>query len=176
MVTGNEFSHELKISELGGKTRSIHLSADPVSRTALAKRFDLATLDMLEADITVTTDGAEILATGQITAKLEQICVATRDPIAVNVSEQISIRFIPEPHIDEETEFELAAEDCDVMFHDGQLIDLGEAVAQSLGLALDPYPRSSNADTVLKAAGVKDEDESGPFSVLAALREKLAKK
>jgi len=62
------------------------------------------------------------------------------------------------------------------MFHDGQLIDLGEAVAQSLGLALDPYPRSPNADALLKAAGVKREDEAGPFGVLASLKEKLEKK
>jgi uncharacterized metal-binding protein YceD (DUF177 family) len=176
MVTSNEFSHELKISELGGQMRSIHLSADPVSRVALAKRFDLAALESLDADVTVTTAGAEIVATGQLTAKLDQICVATGEPVPVNISEKISLRFIPEPHVDEEAEFELAAEDCDVMFHDGQIIDLGEAVSQSLGLAIDPYPRSSNADALLKAAGVKGEDESGPFGVLASLKEKLAKK
>lgn len=176
MVTHNEFSHELKISELGGQMRSIHLSADAVSRAALAKRFDLAALESLSADMTITTVGTDIVATGQLAAKLAQICVATGAPVPVNLSEKITIRFIPEPHVDDEAEFELAAEDCDVMFHDGQIIDLGEAVSQSLGLAIDPYPRSSNADALLKAAGVKGEDESGPFGVLASLKEKLAKK
>ncbi len=107
---------------------------------------------------------------------LAQICVATSEPVPVTISELVTIRFISEPRIDEEAEFELTAEDCDVMFHDGQLIDLGEAVAQSLGLALDPYPRSPNADALLKAAGVKGEDEAGPFGVLASLKEKLEKK
>lgn len=176
MVTLNEFSHELKISELGGKMRSIHLSANISQRTALAKRFDLAALDRLDADLTVTTEGPDILATGEFNAVLAQICVATGEPVPVTMSEPVAIHFIPEPRIDEEDEFELAAEDCDVMFHDGQLIDLGEAVAQSLGLALDPYPRSPDADALLKAAGVKGEDEAGPFGVLASLKEKLEKK
>lgn len=176
MVTGNEFSHELKISELGGQMRSIHLSADAAALAALARRFDLAALDRLDADLTVTTAGEGIVATGQLSAKLAQICVATNAPVPADISETISIRFIPEPRIDDEAEYELAAEDCDVMFHDGQLIDLGEAVAQSLGLALDPYPRSANADAVLKAAGVKSEGETGPFGALASLKEKLEKK
>lgn len=176
MVTGSEFSHELKISELGGKKRSIHLSANEAERAALAKRFDLAALNKLEADLTMTTEGSDIFASGQLVAQLAQICVATSEPVPADISEPMVIRFIPEPRIEEEAEFELAAEDCDVMFHDGQTIDLGEAVAQSLGLALDPYPRSPHADDLLKAAGVKGEDESGPFGALAALKEKLAKK
>jgi hypothetical protein len=58
------------------------------------------------------------------------------------------------------------------MFHNGRAIDLGEAVAQTLGLSINPYPRSSEADIALKAAGVKDEGEheAGPFAALAALR------
>ena len=156
MVTGNEFSHELKISELGGKTRSIHLSADPVSRTALAKRFDLATLDKLEADITVTTDGAEILATGQITAKLEQICVATRDPIAVNVSERISIRFIPEPHIDEETEFELAAGTLEGRVgKDGLPDGLDQGGRLGAGLVWVPFPFGVGLKVGLRRVGMQ---------------------
>ena len=35
---------------------------------------------------------------------------------------------------------------------------------------------SAHADAALKAAGVKEEGEAGPFGALAALREKLEKK
>ena len=49
-------------------------------------------------------------------------------------------------------------------------------MAQSFALALEPFPRSPNADAALKAAGVKAEGEAGPFSALAALKEKLEKK
>ena len=52
-------------------------------------------------------------------------------------------------------------------------IDIGEAAAETLALALDPYPRAPDAGEALKAAGVKGEEEAGPFAALAALKGKL---
>ena len=56
---------------------------------------------------------------------------------------------------------------------DSGAIDLGEAAAQTLALALDPYPRSPGAAAALKEAGVIGEGEAGPFGGLAALKGKL---
>jgi hypothetical protein len=53
---------------------------------------------------------------------------------------------------------------------EGERIDIGEAVAQSLALGLDPYPRVANAQARLKALGVLSEGEAGPFAALAALK------
>jgi hypothetical protein len=44
--------------------------------------------------------------------------------------------------------------------------------AQTLALALDPYPRAPRADAALKAAGVIDESQTGPFAALGALIKK----
>ena len=71
-------------------------------------------------------------------------------------------------------EFELGADELDTLFHDGQAIDLGAAIADSLALGLDPYPRSPNAEEALRQAGVISEEEAGPFAALAALKGKLA--
>ena len=49
-------------------------------------------------------------------------------------------------------------------------IDLGAAIADTLGLAIDPYPRSAGADAALKEAGVLSEAEAGPFAALAKLK------
>jgi hypothetical protein len=49
-------------------------------------------------------------------------------------------------------------------------------VAQSLGLALDPYPRSPDAGEILKAAGVKSEEDIVPVGALSSLKDLLAKK
>ena len=54
--------------------------------------------------------------------------------------------------------------------HDGRGIDLVEAVAQTLVLALNPFPRSADAETVLEQAGASDGLATGPFAALAALR------
>ena len=61
------------------------------------------------------------------------------------------------------------------VFYDGAAIDVGEAVAETLSLSLDPYPRAPGAEEALEAAGVKSEEEAGPFAALAGLRDKLKK-
>ncbi|HEV7234490.1 MAG TPA: DUF177 domain-containing protein [Sphingorhabdus sp.] len=175
MVIANEFSHIVKLSEIGGNGH-VRLSASEEARAALAKRFDLALLDMLEADLTLRQGAKGIEASGRMSAELAQICVASGEPLPVMLDEPIHIRFIPEPHLAADSETELESQDCDTMFHDGQSIDLGEAVAQSLGLALDPYPRSAEAEQILKAAGVKSEDEAAPMGALSSLKDLLAKK
>lgn len=174
MVTANEFSHVVKLSEIGNHSHDIRLSADETARSGLMARFDLAALDQLEADISLKHEASNIVATGRFTASLAQYCIASNDPVPVKFDEPIHIRFIPEPVASGEVELE--ADDCDVMFHDGQTIDLGEAVAQSLGLALDPYPRSLEAEKILKAAGVKSEEEVAPLGALSSLKDLLAKK
>ena len=174
MVTANEFSHVVKLSEIGNHSHNIRLSADTAARLGLIKRFDLAALDSLEAEISLKPEASGIVATGRFTASLAQYCIASNDPVPASLDEPIHIRFIPEPT--DSGEFELEADDCDTMFDDGQTIDLGEAVAQSLGLALDPYPRSPEAEKILKAAGVKSEEDAAPPGALASLKDLLAKK
>ena len=44
------------------------------------------------------------------------------------------------------------------------------AVADTLALSLDPYPRSASADAALREAGVMSEAEASPFALLAKLR------
>ena len=174
MVIANEFSHIIKLDEIGVGASSIRLSADAPTREALAARFDLAALESLDAELSVSRDSKGILAEGRIHAALSQYCIATGDPVPTVLDEPVKIRFVPEP-IDR-VEIELEADDCDSMFYEGQSIDLGEAAAQSLGLALDPYPRSPHAAEQLKAAGVKAEDEIAPTGALAGLKDLLAKK
>lgn len=175
MVIGNEFSHVVKLSEIGSHSQNMKLVANEQARSGLMARFDLAALDSLEAEISLKHEASDILATGRFTANLAQYCIASNDPVPAQIDEPIHIRFITEPTVS--GEIELEADDCETMFHDGQTIDLGEAVAQSLGLALDPYPRSPEAEKILKAAGVKsEEEEAAPLGALAGLKDLLAKK
>jgi uncharacterized metal-binding protein YceD (DUF177 family) len=176
VVTANEFIHVVKISEVGNHSRNLRLSADEAARHALMARFDLAALDNLDAEISLKHEADAVIATGRFTASLAQFCIATHDPVPAKLDEVIHIQFIAEPTSNGEVELELAPEDCDTMFHDGQTIDLGEAVAQSMGLALNPYPRSPEAEKILKAAGVKSEEDVVPVGALAGLKDLLAKK
>ena len=171
-----EFSRAIPLSEIGVGAKPRHIVADEKERAALARRFGLISLDLLEADVTLHPDGTGYLAEGKLRGAAQQACVASGEPVLASVEEVFRIRFVAESSYDADAEVELDANDCDTLFHDGRAIDLGEAVAESFALALDPFPRSPNADAALKAAGVKDESEAGPFGALAALKDKLEKK
>jgi uncharacterized metal-binding protein YceD (DUF177 family) len=171
-----EFSRAVPLSEIGAATKPRQIEADAGERAALAKRFGLLALDRLEAEVTLKPEGAAYLAEGRLLGAAVQACVATGEPVVASIEEDFRIRFVAEAGHDADAELELDADDCDTLFHDGRAIDLGEAVAQSFALALDPFPRSANADAALKAAGVKDESEAGPFGALAALKDKLGTK
>jgi uncharacterized metal-binding protein YceD (DUF177 family) len=105
-----------------------------------------------------------------------QSCVATDADVPASLAESFTIRFRPEP-VDRapEEEVELGEDELDVMFYDGAMIDVGEAVAQTLALNLDAYPRAPDAADALREAGVVDEGTAGPFGALAGLKDKLGK-
>ena len=166
----------VKLDEIGAGESTVLISADQVARNGLVARFDLVALDNLEAEIALSRDTSGVLAKGRIRATLSQYCVATGEPVLALLDEPMEIHFVPELAVAASAEVELNADDCDTMFYDGQSIDLGEAVAQSLGLALDPYPRSSDAHERLQAAGVKAEDEIETLGALAGLKDMLTKK
>jgi hypothetical protein len=65
---------------------------------------------------------------------------------------------------------ELSEEELDDIPYTGPAFDLGEAVAQSLALAIDPYAAGPEADAVRKETGLTDKQASGPFAALAALK------
>ena len=171
----SDFAHRLTLDRIRDGDR-LDLVADADERAAVAARLGLASLERLDAHAVLRRDGTTITASGRVKASLEQRCVATGDPLAVRVDEAFDLRFVPEPKTaGGDEEFELGADELDTLFHDGQAIDLGAAIADSLALALDPYPRSPKAEAALREAGVISEDEAGPFAALAALKGKLSK-
>lgn len=168
-----DFAHRLTLDRIRDGER-IDLVADDAERRAIAERLDLPSIDRLDAHASLARDGETVRATGRVAASLEQRCVVTGEPVAAHVDEAFDIAFVPEPRAGEvPEEVELRSEDCDVVFHDGVAIDLGTAIADTLALSLDPYPRSAAAETALREAGVLSEEEAGPFAVLAKLKRGL---
>ena len=166
----DDFAHRLPLNQIRDGER-IDLIADDGERKLIADRLDLRGLDRLEAHATLERKGAIIRARGRLKASLCQSCVVTNEPVDAHADEAFDIYFLPEPKTDSpDEEVELVESDCDVVFHDGAAIDLGSAIADTLALALDPYPRSASAEAALKEAGVLSEAEAGPFAALAKLK------
>ena len=166
----DRFAHQLRLDQIRDGDR-LDLVADDSERAAIANRLGLASLNRIEAHATLQRNGEVVRAEGRLLAALDQNCVITGDPVAAHVDEPFAILFTPEPTEGTPDEgIELGSSDCDVVFYDGAQIDLGGAIADTLALTLDPYPRSAGADAALKEAGVMNEEQASPFAVLARLR------
>lgn len=167
-----EFSRPVRIDTLGAGPRTTTIEADPAERAALARRFGLIGIERLEATAELQLAGGTIRVAGRLNAEVTQACVASGEPVPARVEEPFALRFVHDDGGSGE-EIELEEGDLDVIGYAGSSVDLGEAVAQTLALALDPFPRASNADKALREAGVIDEAAAGPFGVLAALKDRL---
>lgn len=165
----DRFAHHLRLDQIRDGER-IDLVADETKCAAVAKRLGLQRVDRLEAHASLARTGEVVRASGRLNASLDQSCVVTSDPVPAHIDEPFELVFMPEPPAAHDEEIELGESDCDVVFHDGATIDLGTAIADTLALSLDPYPRSAGADAALKEAGVLTEAEASPFAALAKLK------
>lgn len=166
----DRFAHQLRLDQVRDGER-IDLTADEVERAAIARRLGLISLDRLEAHVCLARTGNIVHAEGRLLAAIDQSCSVTGDPVAAHVDEPFAFLFTPEPPNSGSDEgIELGGLDCDTVFYDGAVIDLGSAIADTLALSLDPYPRSAGAEAALKEAGVLSEEQASPFAILAKLR------
>jgi uncharacterized metal-binding protein YceD (DUF177 family) len=166
-----EFSRLVDIRQADGAT--LRLEPNESERAALARRLDIVRIDALVAEVTLTREGGTVGAAGRLRAAIVQTCAVSGDELAVAIDEPLHFRFVPmrTDHRPGE-EIELEAEDCDEIEFSGTAFDLGEAVAQSLGLAIDPFAVGPGAEEARRAAGIVGEDATGPFAALAALKKK----
>lgn len=169
-----EFSRPVRIDALGEKPQRIAVEAEEGERSALAKRFGLVAIDRLAAEAALSRTGEAIRASGVVTGAVTQSCVASGEPVEARIETPFELVFRPQPEAaSPDEEIELGEKELDTIFYGGGAVDLGEAVAETLFLNLDPYPRAPGAEEALDAAGVKSEAEAGPFAALAGLRDKL---
>jgi uncharacterized metal-binding protein YceD (DUF177 family) len=166
----DRFAHQLRLDRIRDGER-LDLVADDFERSSIAERLGLGALGRLEAHVTLSKNGQLVRAEGRIAATLDQNCVVTGEPVAAHVDQPFALLFMPGPDVCRpDEEIELGEKDCDTVFYDGAAIDLGSAIADTLALSLDPYPRSASADASLKEAGVLSEEQASPFAVLARLK------
>lgn len=151
---------------------TVRIEASEEERGRLAQRFGLCAVHTLAADVDLEADGAEVRATGRLTAAIEQDCAVSGQPFATAVDEPIDLLFVPEtaqPAAGFDEEIELAADELDRIAFAGDSFDLGEAVAQTLGLAIDPYAEGPDADAARAKAGiVTDDAPAGPLAAALA--------
>ena len=186
-----EFSRPIARARLGGQVIVEEISATPHERAALARRFGLLGFDLLRATAKIEPAddadgkrGAGLLRLGgHLSAEVSQACVVTLEPVASRVEVDFTLLYSLEPGpapapkgleaaaAAAEVVVDPEAEDPPEPLGPGGL-DLGEAVAQQLALALNPYPRAPGA-ALAEVPGAPVAADAGPragFAVLEALK------
>ena len=169
-----EFSRPFNSDKLQDASRQENLTANASERAALAKRFGIVSIEVFNAEITlsrVPNEPRVIDVRGTLQAVVTQNSVVTGEPVTQTVSDTFDTMFASEGYVERwlrdnpHDEYE-APEPLD-----NGWLDMGELVAQYLSLALDEYPREAN----LPFMGDEDEPapdkEPSPFAVLARLKQ-----
>jgi len=174
MIT-SEFSRPIALDRIGLKEKSYEISADEKERAALAERLGIPAVNSFDATIRLrlTGGGGLVRLSGHIKAELTQICVVTLEPIATSVEEDFTRVYSVEAG-DEMAEVVVEMDEDDVpdLIENGH-IDMGDAAAEHLALAMDPFPRSAGAAFESPEEPPEEpEEKPSPFAGLAALHKK----
>jgi uncharacterized metal-binding protein YceD (DUF177 family) len=170
-----EFSRPVAVNSLGEAATAKQITANEAERAALARRFDLLSLDQLSADLRVQRLPGKgvIRVSGRFEAAVVQACVVSLEPVPARLSVAFEQLYVLAPAAPRQRELVIDAEveDPPEVLSPGGL-DLGETVVQQLALALDPYPRAPGAQAPASSeeaiAAARNADS--PFAVLKTLK------
>ncbi len=163
-----ELHRPFAVERVGSAGREQVVEATAFECTALAERLQIPAVLSLRCRFQLTVaPGGVVLAEGMLEARLVRDCVVSLEPFESVLAERFRLRFVPAAMLDEsEAEAVLDPEADDEVPYQGAVIDLGEAAAEQLALAMDPYPRRPGAELPDEAS----EAALSPFAALARLR------
>jgi uncharacterized metal-binding protein YceD (DUF177 family) len=172
-----EFVRVVSTARLAGKPSFHRITANAEERAALAKRFELLSLDKLQAVVSLAREAGDgVRLEAELEAELVQACIVTLEPVPATLHERFTL--IYRPDIDDETADRLALENPEGEIIEpliGEAIDIGETVAQQLAVVIDPYPRAVGEQSVTVEVDIGEDPEvpiarSNPFAALATLK------
>ncbi len=135
-----EFSRPLLVDRVPRKGSHEVFAAEPEERAALAKRFALVALHSLKARLlAVPWRGGGLKVMGHVEAELEQVSVISLEAFKSEQKFEVERYFLPAS-----ATVDPAIDDADPILEG--IVDLGELVAETLGLELDPYPRKAGEE------------------------------
>jgi Large ribosomal RNA subunit accumulation protein YceD len=145
----------------GGLDYVVEASRDECA--ALARRMNLPAVLSLTCRFRLEPDlGGAILARGHLIASIVQTCVVSLDDFTAAVEERFVVRCVKDGMETDDPD----PEALDEITYAGGIVDLGEATAEQLALALDPYPRCPGA----VFPDIEVEPEPHQFANLEALK------
>ena len=154
-----ELYRPVAADRVGAAGLQVVVEAEAAECAALARRMQIPELLSLRCAFELVRLTADtILAEGRLQARLVQTCVVSLEDFETEVEEAFRVRFVPAGQESDDVDPEA---DDEIGCADG-VLDLGEAAAEQLGLALDPYPRAPGAEL----PEIETEAEEHPFAAL----------
>ncbi|MGH6727908.1 MAG: YceD family protein [Pseudolabrys sp.] len=162
------------VDEIPESGLHVEIEAPAAARAAVAELAALRDLAQLSAVFDLTSQGATVQVSGQVTARVGQTCVVTLEPIESTVEEAVDLEFAPVPAGGVEPPPKGARKRAQSdneppePLVDGT-VDLGALATEFLILGVDPYPRRAGAQ--FAAPKVENTGEH-LFAALAALKKR----
>lgn len=177
MVPNEAFARPVVVDPWPSGGIELSLEATPEERRALAERFDLVSVERFagHALLELSGKGDGIRLRGRLEAEVVQSCVVSLEEVRSTVDEPFECRFTrPGAALPDEP-----AWDEDIEPLEGAEVDVGEAFAQQLALALDPYPRAADAYALVSRElgpniALGEEEPEGALAVAMRKRDEGA--
>ena len=148
-------------------------AASETERAEIAKALGLRSLDRLVADYAISSiAGGGWRLKGAVDAKLVQSCVVSLEPIDQTISETFDVEFWRTGETDTGGEDQSVLQGPDVEPLEGDRIEAGRVVFETLSAAIDPYPRKHGATFDWSDKAAEDKAKTSPFAVLSKLKDK----
>ena len=130
-----EFSRPLTVARIAAKGSHERIEADARECKALAKRFGVLAVHALGGLVLAKPwRGGGVKVTGDVECNLEQISVISLEAFRSTVHFSVERYFLPR--------HAMSGGEDDVEAIENGEIDLGEVMAETVALELDPYPRA----------------------------------
>lgn len=180
MSNAQSLACTVSISELDREPQSFSLVASEADLALVAERFDLISVERLEGsmDVSDAGQGQGIIVRGHIKAAFTQRCIASLQPVKETLDTDFELMLV-DPEMadrmdDDGVYLDAEAPDYDAL--EGEDVPLGEILAQTLSISMNPYPRAEGAELAAgkNTAVTVNEPElerPNPFAVLAKSRD-----
>jgi len=179
----SELERIVDLDRMGNKGTAVEIVASDSERAALAKRFGFLGLPAFSARVTVDRrPGGQVIVEGRLKGRLVQACILSLEPVMQELDDAFRLVFaenLADERDPESGEAVLNAQADAPEPLEGNLLDVGEIIAEQLSLTADPYPRrpGMKLDDVLPkprggARKAQPEQRRHPFAGLAALKDK----
>ena len=163
-MTMSELHRPVILDRVGPTGLDVTVEAAAAECAALADRMQLPAVRALTCNFHLVREGRDrFAARGHLRARITQTCIVSAEDFDTDVEEVFQIMFVP---AGEESDV-IDPEADDDLPYEGNTIDLGEAAAEQLALAIDPYPRMPGAEL---PEGEATMEPLHPFAALGSLR------